>query len=188
MKKSRLAKVYRFICLLSLSLILVLLSIIPIRLAIAINQAPQAQAFLILGGDPAREKFTAELAEWYPSLEIWVSSPPDPQKTLKTFRDVNVPKTKLNIDMSAVDTVTNFTSLVANFKQRQLQHLFLVTSDFHMLRAKAIATVVLGSQGIAFTPISVPSKQTNSESLLRIIRDIVRSFLWITTGHTGANL
>ncbi|MEH2147706.1 MAG: YdcF family protein [Nostoc sp.] len=188
MKKSRLAKVYRFICLLSLSLILVLLSIIPVRLAIAINQAPQPQAFLILGGDPAREKFTAELVQWYPSLEIWVSSPPNPQKTIETFQNVNVPKTKLNIDMGAVDTVTNFTSLIANFKQRRLQHLFLVTSDFHMPRAKAIATFVLGSQGIAFTPISVPSKQTDSESLLRIIRDIIRSLLWIITGHTGVSL
>ncbi|MCC5632335.1 hypothetical protein LC613_32375 [Nostoc sphaeroides CHAB 2801] len=28
----------------------------------------------------------------------------------------------------------------------------------------------------------------NSESLLRIIRDIVRSLLWIATGHTGASL
>lgn len=188
MKKSRLAKVYRFICLLSLSLILVVLSVIPMRLAIAINQAPQPQAFFILGGDPAREKFTAELAQWYPSLEIWVSSPPDPQKTYETFQAVGIPKSRLHIDIRATDTVTNFTSVVTEFKQRQLQHLFLITSDFHMLRAKAIATFVLGSQGIAVTPISVPSKQTDSESFLRIIRDIVRSLLWIATDHTGASL
>jgi len=169
------------------ALILVMLLFIPVRLAIAYYQAPQPQAFFILGGDPAREKFTAELVELYPSLEIWVSSPPNPQKTLETFRAVNVPKTKLNIDMGAVDTVTNFTSLIANFKQRQLQHLFLVTSNYHMSRAKAIATIVLGSQGIAFTPLSVPSNQTQ-ESLLHIIRDICRSLVWIVTGYTGASL
>ncbi|QFS50325.1 YdcF family protein [Nostoc sphaeroides CCNUC1] len=176
------------ICLASLSLIFILLSIIPLQLAIAINQAPQPQAFLMLGGDPAREKFTAELAQWYPSLEIWVSSPPNTQKTDETFQAVGISKSRLHIDIRATDTVTNFTSVVGDFKQRQLQHLFLITSDFHMLRAKAIATFILGSQGIAFTAISVPSKQTNSESLLRIIRDIVRSLLWIATGHTGASL
>lgn len=188
MKKSLLARRWRLICLASLSLILTLLSIIPLQLAIAINQAPQPQAFLMLGGDPTREQLTAELAQWYPSLEIWVSSPPEPQKTYETFQAVGIPKSRLHIDVHATDTLTNFTSVVGDFKQRQLQHIFLITSDFHMLRAKAIATFVLGSQGITFTPISVPSKRTDSESLLRIIRDIVRSLLWIATGHTGASL
>jgi uncharacterized SAM-binding protein YcdF (DUF218 family) len=183
-KKTRLAKSWRLIRLASLSLILVLLSIIPIRLAIAINQAPQPQAFLILGGDPAREKFTAELAQWYPSLEVWVSSPPNPQKTYETFKAVNIPNTRLHVDTSAVDTVTNFTSLVPEFKQRRLQHVYLITSDFHMPRAKAIATFVLGSQGIAFSPLSVPSNRPQ-ESLIRILRDIARSLLWIFIGHTG---
>ncbi|MBE9049475.1 YdcF family protein [Nostocales cyanobacterium LEGE 11386] len=163
-----------------------LLLIIPVRLAIAINQAPQPQAFFILGGEPAREKSAAELARWYPSLDIWVSSPPNLKQTRKTFQAVNIPDTQVNIDMRAIDTVTNFTSLVADFKQRQIQHLYLITSDFHMPRAKAIAIIVLGSQGIAFTPISVPSKHPE-ESTIRIVRDVVRSLVWVFTGRTGAS-
>ncbi|MEA5503441.1 YdcF family protein [Halotia wernerae UHCC 0503] len=166
--------------------ILSLLLIIPVRLEIAIYHSPQPQAFLILGGEPAREKFTAEIAQWYPSLEIWVSSPPDTQKTSETFQAENIPDTQVHIDLRAVDTVTNFTSLVADFKQRQLQHLYLVTSDYHMARAKAIAVIVLGSQGIAFTPLSVPSNDPQ-ESTIRIIRDVVRSLLWLFTGRTGAS-
>jgi hypothetical protein len=83
--------------------------------------------------------------------------------------------------------VTNFTSLVKDFKQRKYHHLYLITSDFHMARAKAIATFVLGSQGIAFTPVSIPSRQP-PESWFHILRDSGRALLWIVTGRTGASL
>ncbi|RCJ18260.1 hypothetical protein A6770_06710 [Nostoc minutum NIES-26] len=166
--------------------ILILVLIIPLRLAIAYTYTPQPQAFFTLGGEPAREQFTAELAQWYPSLEIWVSSPPVPEKTRKTFQAVDIPNTQLHIDTRAIDTVTNFTSLVSDFKKLQLQHLYLITSDFHMPRAKAIATLVFGSRGIAFTPLSVPSDRPK-ETTLHIIRDIARSLLWIVTGRTGAS-
>lgn len=56
-----------------------------------------------------------------------------------------------------------------------------------MPRAKAIATIILGSQGIAFTPLAVPSSRPQ-ESIIRIIRDIARALLWIFTGRTGASL
>ncbi|WP_290885681.1 YdcF family protein [Fischerella sp.] len=168
-------------------LLLTLLLMIPVRLSIARIQAPQPQAFLILGGEPAREKYTAELAQWYPSLEIWVSSGIHAEETRKIFSANGVRSTRVHIDHRAVDTVTNFTTLIPDFRRYRIQHLFLITSDFHMPRAKAIATLVLGSQGIAFTPVSVPSNQPK-ESNLRILRDICRSLLWIVTGRTGASL
>jgi len=170
--------------------ILTLVSIIPVRLATAYYQAPQPQAILMLGGTALgeREKFTAEFAHWYPSLEIWVSSANiNPNKARQIFRDAGIPDSHLHLDYRAVDTVTNFTTLVRNFQQRRIQHLFLITSDYHMPRAKAIATIILGSQGIAFTALSVPSIQPK-ESVLRILRDMTRSLVWIVTGHTGASL
>ena len=50
---------------------------------------------------------------------------------------------------------------------------------------KAIATLVLGSWGIAFTAVSIPSRQP-VESWIRILRDVIRTLLWMITGHTGA--
>lgn len=167
--------------------ILALLLIIPMRLAIAYSQAPQPQAILTLGGDPTREQITAQLAQWYPSLEIWISSGPNPKETRELFQAVGIPLTRVHIDLRAVDTVTNFTSLVADFKQRHLQHLYLITSDYHMPRAKAIATIVLGSQGIVFTPVAVSSARSQ-ESTFQLLRDIGRSLFWIVTGRTGASL
>ncbi|GAB1542316.1 hypothetical protein NUACC21_49900 [Scytonema sp. NUACC21] len=169
------------------SFALTLLLVIPLRLTIARYYAPLPQAFFTLGGDPAREQVTANLAKWYPSLEIWVSSPPNAEKTREVFQSLGIPSTKLHIDYRAVDTVTNFTSLIEDFKKRHLQHIYLITSNYHMPRAKAIATIIFGSQGITFTPVSVPSNQP-TESSFRIFRDVLRSLIWIFTGSTGASL
>lgn len=178
------SKRYRLLYIASAILILLLTSIIPLRLAIAYHQMPLPQAILTLGGDPDREEFTAHFAQMHPSLEIWVSSP---SEKVFDFQAAGISNTQVHIDRRAVDTVTNFTSLVKDFKKQNFQHLYLITSDFHMPRAKAIATFVLGSRGIAFTPVSVPSN-VPPESWLYILRDSSRALLWIVTGRTGASL
>lgn len=181
-------KGYRFFCLASAAFILLVSGTILVRLAIAFHQAPLPQAILTLGGGSDREKFTAQFAQMHPSLEIWVSSGTSPDdEAHKIFQAAGIPDTRVHLDHRAVDTVTNFTSLVKDFKKRNIQHIYLITEDFHMARAKAIATFVLGSQGIAFTPVSVPSDEP-PESWLHILRDSGRAVLWIFTGHTGASL
>jgi uncharacterized SAM-binding protein YcdF (DUF218 family) len=163
------------------------LSRIPVQLAIAYYQSPLPQAILTLGGPPDREEFTAQFAKRYPSLEIWVSSGIPPQQAQEIFRGAGIPDTRVHLDRRALDTVTNFTTLVDDFKKLQIQHLYLITSDFHMRRAKAIATFVLGSQGIAFTPVTIPSDKP-LESEFHILRDVCRALLWLVTGRTGASL
>jgi uncharacterized SAM-binding protein YcdF (DUF218 family) len=178
---------YRFLCL-ACAFILVAITSVPVRLAIAYYQAPFPQAILTLGGSQDREEFTAQFAQTNPSLEIWVSSGfIAPDQARKMFQAAAIPSTRIHIDRRATDTVTNFTSLVEDFKNRKIQHLYLITSDFHMLRAKAVATFVLGSQGIAFTPVSIPSNKP-PESWLYILRDSSRAVLWVFTRHTGASL
>lgn len=137
-------------------LFIVLLSIIPIRLAITSYQNPFPQAIFTLGGGIDREKFTVQFAQYFPNLEIWVSSGTNKDQAKSVFQAFGISNQRLHLDYRAVDTVTNFTSLVSDFKQRQIQHLYLITSDFHMPRAKVIATLVLGSQGITFTPLPFP--------------------------------
>ncbi len=177
----------RFIVLLSTGLIIAALSIFPLRLAIARYQAPNPQAILTLGGGRDREIFTAQFAQIHPNLPIWVSAGSPAEIIRQTFRDAGIAETRLYLDRRAVDTVTNFTTLVRDFNREDIKHLYLITSDYHMPRAKAIATVVLGSQGIAFTPVTVPSKGT-AESKLRILRDTSRALVWVITGRTGASL
>ncbi|WP_414530393.1 YdcF family protein [Nodularia chucula] len=180
----KLNKKYWF--LITAGLLLGILSVIPIRTAIASWQSPHPQAILTLGGDPEREEFTAQFAQKHPYLDIWVSSGIPPKPTLAIFKNANIPQKRLHLDYRAVDTVTNFTSLVDDLKQNRIQHIYLITSSYHMPRARAIATIVLGSQGITFTPISIPTNRPR-ESILRIARDSGRSLLWVVSGRTGAS-
>jgi uncharacterized SAM-binding protein YcdF (DUF218 family) len=190
---------WRYICtvmkrrirLISFILILALLitSIIPMRIAIAFHQAPLPQAIFVLGGDDDRMRFAAELWRSHKNLAIWVS---DYQSSLESYRQIfqkfDIPEQQLHLDGRATDTVTNFTTLAEDFTDQKLQHIYLITSDYHLMRARAIATIVLGSQGIVVTPLAVPSSGNRSESLLRVLRDCGRSLLWIFSGRTGASL
>jgi uncharacterized SAM-binding protein YcdF (DUF218 family) len=166
--------------------VLLSLGYIPARLALAQQQAPDPNVILILGGSSDRETFAAQLAHHQPNLDIWVSS--GSPYAVRIFREAGIPNSRLHFDCRATDTVTNFTTVVSDFKRRGIQHVYVLTSDFHMARASAIATVVFGSQGIAFTPISVPNLQPRTESRLRILRDVGRSLVWVASGRTGASL
>ncbi len=169
------------------ALLAIVLLMIPVRLAVAAHQAPRPQVILTLGGDPSREAAAAQLARHYPSLDVWVSTGETRQKSQAIFRAAGIPDDRLHLDYRAIDTVTNFTTLVSDFEQRQIQHVYVVTSDFHMPRAKAIATIVLGSRGITFTPVVVPSDRP-AESSARVLRDVGRAILWMMIGRTGATL
>ena len=174
----------RFVCVVMLGLLLA----IPTRLSLAHLQAPQPQAILTLGGDHNREAFTAQFAQAHPDMPIWVSSGIPIPRARSLFREANIPEHRLHFDRRATDTVTNFTTLVNDLASAGIRHLYLITSDYHMARARAIATLVLGSRGIAFTPVPIPSPKAMPESPLRILRDTGRSILWLTTGRTGASL
>lgn len=166
---------------------LILLSIIPLQLAFAKFHTPYPQAIFTLGGDLQREIFTAQFAKIHPQLEVWISSGSPTNEAIWAFNLAKTPIERVHLDRRAVDTVTNFTSLVADFKNRHFQHLYLITADYHLRRAKAIATLIFGSQGIAFTPIAIPTDKP-VESVWRVLRDICRSLLWVFTRRTGASL
>jgi uncharacterized SAM-binding protein YcdF (DUF218 family) len=163
------------------------LGVVAGRLAAIARQVPQPQAMLILGGDPGREIAAAEIAQHYPNIDIWVSSGTAAEKSLAIFQAAGITEDRLHLDYKASDTVTNFTTLVPDLKAHNIQHLYLITSDFHMPRAQAIGTIVLGSKGIVFTPIAIADNRPQ-EPTSKVVRDVGRSLLWLMTGHTGASL
>ena len=143
----------------------------------------------MLGGDSKRMEFAAQFWLSHKDLDIWVSDF-DSQLNYDRliFQKFGVPDERLRLDGTATDTVTNFTTLAEDFVKNKMQHIYLITSDYHIRRATAIATIVFGSQGIVVTPLAVPSLGDNSESLVRVLRDCGRSLLWIVTNRTGASL
>ncbi|MEM9807675.1 MAG: YdcF family protein [Cyanobacteria bacterium P01_D01_bin.56] len=158
-----------------------------LKLIISSNKTPQAQAVLVLGGNHRREIAAAQLAAQESKLTIWVSSGISELQAHEIFRTKAVPLSRVILDYTATDTVTNFTTLVNQLEKNNIQHIYLITSDFHMPRAKSIAFWVLGSRGIAYTPVSVPSDEP-FEPFHKTLRDVTRSWLWLLTGRTGSSL
>jgi uncharacterized SAM-binding protein YcdF (DUF218 family) len=149
----------------------------------------QPQAVVVLGGSTKRlerEKFTADFVRQHPNLPIWISGGSPPRYTQKVFAKAGIDPKRLHLDYEAVDTVTNFTTLVDDLQARGVKSVYLITSDFHMRRACVIGEIVLGSRGIEFKPVSVPS-ETSPEPMEKTIRDGARALVWVATGYTGVD-
>ena len=148
-------------------------------------QSPQA--IFVLGGAPEREDFAAQLAQQHPELDIWVSSGSNPEYAEWVFSEAQVDPERVHLDYQAVDTVTNFTTLVDTFEAQDIRQVYLVTSDYHMRRAQIIGQIVFGSRGIRFEPVPIPTGEP-PESWDRAARDGARALLWVITGKTGSTL
>ncbi len=143
---------------------------------------------LVLGGAPERERFAAQFAKAHPTVEIWVSSGSNPEYAQWVFEEARIPVEQWHLDYQAVDTVTNFTTLVDELEARNIEDVYLITSDYHMRRASVVAQIVLGSRGISFKPVAIPTEQVpeRPETVMREVRDGARSILWLVTGKTGS--
>ncbi|MEG4842173.1 YdcF family protein [Microcoleus sp. B9-D4] len=150
------------------------------------SEFQRPQAVLVLGGATEREVFAAKFALDHPELPIWVSSGSNPEFAEWVFSEAGIESDRVHLDYRAVDTVTNFTTLVDELKARGIESVYLITSDDHMRRAQIIGEIVLGSRGISFKPVAVPSGRT-PEPMQKAVRDGARAILWLTTGYTGAN-
>jgi uncharacterized SAM-binding protein YcdF (DUF218 family) len=151
------------------------------------SQIVRPQAILVLGGSTSkleREKFTTDLARQNPHLPIWITGGSPPTITRKVFKKAGIDPKRLHLDYRAQNTVENFTTLVDDLEQKGIRSVYLVTSDYHMRRARVIGKIILGSRGINIKPVSVPSR-TSPEPIEKSIRDGVRAIVWIVTGYTG---
>ncbi len=153
------------------------------------SQFVQPQAVLVLGGSTTkleREKFTADFARKHPNLPIWISGGSPPTVTKQVFVKAGINTKRLHLDYEANNTVENFTTIVDDLKSRGVKSVYLITSDYHMRRARVVGEIVLGSRGIDFKPVPVPSEHS-PEPIAKSIRDGVRAILWVATGYTGTN-
>lgn len=151
------------------------------------NQNLQPDAIFVLGGATERERFAAKFARQHPDLPIWVSSGSPKDYARRVFAKAGIDKSRVHLDYQAVDTVTNFTSLVDKFQAERFDSVYLITADYHMRRARVIGEIVFGSRGIKILPVSIPTGKP-SETREKCLRDGARAILWVATGHTGATI
>ncbi len=164
-------------------LLMLRLGVIPLQSAIAQYQTPKPQIIFVLGGGREREQAAAKLAQNYAQLPIWISSGSSPDWIKSYFQKNDIALSRLHLNYCAVDTVTNFTCLVRELKQKQINHVYLLTSNFHLPRAQVIGFFVFGSHNIAITPIGIPS-QSQPEPCWKTVRDTFRSIIWVSTGRS----
>lgn len=140
-------------------------------------------AILVLGGEPEREKFAAYFATQHPNIDIWVSSGSPEGYAKRIFAKEGVDANRVRLDYRAVDTVSNFTTLVEEFQNRGIRSIYLITSADHMLRARTVGEIVLGTKGILIEPVAIPTERS-PEPFNKAIRDAGRSLLWLTLGYS----
>ena len=102
-----------------------------------------------------------------------------------------VPLSAVLTDARAVCTVTNFTSLADELELCGVASVVVATARCHCARAAACAALILGSRGIALAnivPVDAAGDVSAPESRLRVVRDVVRSLLWVLTGFDLSGL
>ncbi|MGL5193956.1 MAG: YdcF family protein [Chroococcales cyanobacterium] len=171
------------------TVLVILVGWIPMQIAIARLFIPLPEAIMVLEGHPQRMTFAAQFWQQQPHLDIWLSGMGvENPRYRRIFQEAGVPESQLYFETRSTDTVTNFTDMRQELVARGLRHVYLITSDYHIRRSWAIAFFVFGSRGMIITPIAVPSGGGPSESPERVVRDCLRSILWIFTRYSGADL
>lgn len=170
----------------------------------------RATAILVLGGEREREEFAARLASkrrWRGgTLPLFISSgsyryaadfdPTDlanPHLHRMSGVDFARLRSRLVMDRRAVDTVTNFTTMVEMLAQTGHRRLLIVTSNSHLRRSRACAAVVLGSHDIEFSFRAcdadvAPAHGAEPWGTARTVRDVARCLMWVCYGLSGETI
>ncbi|MGB0564079.1 MAG: YdcF family protein [Spirulinaceae cyanobacterium] len=168
--------------LMALGLVLILGSSINLRLIWVQRQVQQPEAIVVLGGDFEREYFAARFAQEHPQLPLVISSGMPEPMSRAYFDQAGIQGDRLIYDHQAVDTFTNFTTLLPTLQAVQIRSVYVITSDFHRARSRLIAYLVWGSHGIVYQFVIVPT-QTPAEPWWLMLGDGLRAVVWLVTGR-----
>lgn len=182
------------------TLLLLRLLAAAVRLAIACSRrASDVDVVILLGGCERRERaalaaaagrrrlrgLDAAAAAALATAPVYVSSPAADVCRMAASMDAAL-AARVRLDETAVDTLTNFSTLVPLIAPAARRALVL-TSRAHARRARALAWIILGTNGVAPTVVAVPTRAPEPpESAARAARDVLRAAAWVATGVTGA--
>ncbi len=94
---------------------------------------------------------------------------------------------RVRVDFRAVDTLTNFTTLLPYLQFAQPRKVFMITEQGNLPRASVLGWLIWGSRGIATQPVLVEGIG-HHESWIKTFGDSTRALLWVLLGErTVAN-
>lgn len=149
-----------------------------IKLQMAASQP--IDTYFVLGGSITREVYVAEIAKQHPSTRILISSGSPKPCILKVFQQKEAPIRQVWLENCADSTFDNFYFNIPLLDRWGVRKVKLITSPTHLPRAKWMAQILLGSQGIWVETDTVKEQGVpgNQESYLKTGLDITRSLAW----------
>ncbi|BAY12915.1 YdcF family protein [Calothrix sp. NIES-2098] len=146
---------------------------------VSVSSQP-VDAFFVLGGSIQREIYVAKEAKNYPNIPILIShGSPDPCIWL-IFQRENTGLQNIWLENCANSTWGNFYYSIPILRRWKVHKVKLITSPTHLPRAKWMAQILLGANGIWVEPDIVQEQGVpgNHEFWLKTGLDVSRSLIW----------
>jgi len=137
-------------------------------------------AFFVLGGSIRREIYVANLAKQHPETRVLISQGSKEPCIWLIFQREKAPIRQVWLEKCADSTFDNFYFNIPILRQWGVRKVKLITSPTHLPRAKWMAQILLGAQGIWVEQDIVEEQGIpgNRESLFKTGLDITRSLVW----------
>jgi uncharacterized SAM-binding protein YcdF (DUF218 family) len=135
---------------------------------------------LHLGGNSQRANKAIELANKYPDSLVLISS--EGGNAVQYYTDMGISSERVFIDMTAWDTLTNFTATYRSIRKTfKPDVLYVVTDGFHMKRSMRIAEAVYFLSGVKVVA-EISSPVDRAEKVAYVRGDTARAWIWKLTG------
>ncbi len=115
---------------------------------------------------------------------VWMSGPALTEDCLDICVAEGLDLSWLLLDYRALDTLSNFTTLLHEMRSHGFKVVRLATSECHIKRAESIARVVLPSADLLLgdSIIVPPARGEKHESETHVLRDVFRAWAWRILG------
>ncbi|MEM6754562.1 MAG: YdcF family protein [Cyanobacteria bacterium P01_C01_bin.38] len=149
-------------------------------ITVLIASSKPVDAFFVLGGSIKREMYVAELAQQYPQTPILISSGSKDPCILLIFQRQTAPMNNVWLEKCADSTFDNFYYSIPILRKWGTRKVKLITSTTHLPRAKLMAQILLGSQGMWVEPDIIQEQGIpgNREYSWKTALDVTRSIFW----------
>lgn len=142
-------------------------------------------ANFVLGGSIQREVYVADLVVKNPEIPTLISQGSQEPCILRIFQNKGVNLENIWLEKCADSTFGNFFYSLPILNKWKVRKIRLVTSSRHLPRAKWMAQLILGANGIwvEFDLAKEKGVPGNRESWLKTGIDVTRSLLWSGLSH-----
>lgn len=151
-----------------------------VAVRLPLNSSAPVDGILVLGGSIQREIYAARLTHLHSNIPVIISTGSKDPCIWLLFKRNMAQSNKVILEKCANSTFGNFFYSVPILRHWGVHKVKVITSPSHLPRAKWLAQIHLGAQGIAVEMDLVKEKGIpgNNENDLKTVLDITRSLIW----------